>query len=109
MLALGSNWEIKQIFPKSAGAYFFPLDPESEFLLPLKASLPFGYHAITDIVKVFGTMGTTNFRWLELPPLDSPVLRKAHAKGPVNPLETLLAAVADEEPKTRSLDVADRK
>ena len=61
-----------------------------------KAGLPLGYTAGTDVIKVFATVGTTNFRWLELPALDQPrsATRSALVK-PQNGLEALLAAVTD--------------
>jgi len=56
---------------------------------------------------VFATLGTTNFRWLELPPLDQPVTRHASLlRGPQDALEELLAAVTTEAPKTRDLEPA---
>jgi hypothetical protein len=69
VLDLQPDWGITQIYPSGAG-YFQPLDPSRELTLPLRANLPSGMKAGTDIVKVFATLGTSNFRWLELPPLD---------------------------------------
>ena len=105
VLDLESNWAISQLHPSRPGAYFVPLDPESELVLPLQASLPSGYNATTDIVKVFGTVGTTNFRWLELPALDRPITPKSASRGgPSSPLDALLAAVVEQEPQTRALN-----
>ena len=86
-----------------------PFDPGQEQLLPLRASLPEGYTEGTDILKVFATVGTTNFRWLELPSLDQPPVKKSGTRGgPSDPLEQLLASVAEEPPEgaTRNLDPA---
>jgi hypothetical protein len=44
-------------------------------VIPLRASLPKGYRPGRDGLKVFATVGTTNFRWLELPALDQPPAR----------------------------------
>lgn len=106
VLDLAPDWSIKQIFPAGA-ADFEPLDPGQELLLPLQTWLPPEYVQGKDIIKVFGTLGTTNFRWLELPPLDQPtILKPALRGGPTNPLEELLAAITVSEPKTRNLNPA---
>jgi hypothetical protein len=105
-LDLQPDWGISQIYPSGAG-YFEPLDPGQEVLLPLQASLPPGYAEGTDVIKVFATVGTTNFRWLELPALDQEPRRSAMTRGgPAGPLEELLAQVTAEEPKTRNLNTA---
>jgi hypothetical protein len=39
----------------------------------LGAYLPDGIAATVDIIKVFATRATTDFRWLQLPALDEPV------------------------------------
>jgi Caspase domain len=107
VLDLESNWAISQIYPNRPGAYFVPLDPESDIVLPFRAYLPPGCEATTDIVKVFGTVGTTNFRWLELPALDQPIVPKAATRGgPSSPLDALLAAVVEEPPRARALHTA---
>lgn len=105
VLGLDANWAISQLHPRGSGAYFVPLDPQSEILLPLQASLPPGCKAVTDIIKVFGTIGTTNFRWLELPALDRPIVARAAARGAApSGLEALLAAIVDQEPHARGLN-----
>jgi len=107
VLDLQPDWGITQIFPSGQGAYFEPLDPEQEIPLWLQASLPAGADDITDItdtIKVFATVGTTNFRWLELPPLDQPIPKGVVTRGaPTDPLEQLLARVVEYEPETRNL------
>jgi len=106
VLDLQPDWGIQQIYPSGAG-FFEPLDPGQEVVLPLRAGLPGGYAEGTDVIKVFATLGTTNFRWLELPALDQPPRRSETTRGgPSNPLEELLAAVTAEEPKTRDLNPA---
>lgn len=104
VLGLDANWSISQLHPHGSGAYFVPLDPQSEILLPLQAKLPTGCTAVTDIIKVFGTLGTTNFRWLELPVLDRPVARSLLPGQPPGGLQALLAAIVDEEPHVRGLN-----
>jgi uncharacterized protein YbdZ (MbtH family) len=105
VLDLQPDWGITQVFPSGAG-FFEPLDPGQAILIPLRASLPAAYEEGTDILKVFATLGTTDFRWLELPTLDISPTRKAVCDMPENPLEELLASVAAREPGTRNLNPA---
>jgi hypothetical protein len=105
VLGLDANWAISQLHPRSSGSYFVPLDPQSEILLPLQVSLPPGCKAVTDIIKVFGTIGTTNFRWLGLPALDRPIGTRSTVRGQQpGGLEALLAAIVEQEPRTRGLN-----
>jgi hypothetical protein len=107
VLNLQSDWGINQVYPSGPGSLFEPLDPGEERLLPLQASLPDAYDKSTDIVKVFATVGTTSFRWLELPPLDQPIPpRLALRSVQADPLVQLLAAVIEDEPRARNLNPA---
>ncbi len=54
-------------------ASFVPFAPGQEELIPVKVSLPEGYQQRKDILKVFATVGSAKFRWLELPSLDKPI------------------------------------
>lgn len=105
VLDLQPDRGISQIYPSGSG-FFEPLDPGQEILLPLQANLPEDYTEGTDIIKIFGTVGTTNFRWLELPALDQPDKNLATRGGPANALEELLALVASKKPETRNLNPA---
>lgn len=105
VLDLQPDRGISQIYPSGSG-FFEPLDPGQEILLPLQANLPEDYTEGIDIIKVFGTVGTTNFRWLELPALDQPEKNPATRGGPANALEELLALVASKQPETRNLNPA---
>jgi hypothetical protein len=106
-LGLQPDWSIVQIVPSGEDTYFWPFDPGQELLIPLRADLPPGYTDGTDVIKVFATVGATNFRWLELPALDEPPGRSASTRGgPANPLEELLAALAATEPGMRNLNPA---
>lgn len=102
---LQPDWGATQVLPSGAGDLFIEFDPGQEMLIPLRAHLPEGYHEGTDVIKVFATIGTTNFRWLELPSLDKPLERSAavRTRSPTNPLENLLAAVTADKPRTRNL------
>jgi hypothetical protein len=57
----------------------------------LHVTLPDGYQAGTDIIKVFATIDTTSFRSLELSALDRPALRYRSPLGSANALEVFLS------------------
>ena len=101
VLDLQSDWAIDQMYPKTS--QFVSLDPEQEELIPVNMSLPEGEEEGKDIFKVFATIGTANFRWLELPSLDKPIL-SPQAKGisrSGDPLGEFLMTFAAEQPITR--------
>lgn len=104
VLAIQPDWSISQIHPDGAAA-FEPLDPGMEKLVRIHTSLPEGYDEGADILKVFATVGATNFRWLELPALDKP-RKGTQVTRANNPLEELLAAVASEQPPNRNVSAA---
>jgi hypothetical protein len=105
LLDLEPGWGVRQIYPSGAGDYFVQFEPGQELVLPLQAGLPASYQQGTDTLKVFATVGTTNFRWLELPALDQPVTRSAPVRDrkPRNPLEEMLAAFTAGQPAKRDL------
>ncbi|MEN6437857.1 MAG: caspase family protein [Syntrophobacter sp.] len=102
---LQPDWGITQIYPSGHGDLFVELDAGQEVVLPLRAGLPQGYSEGKDVVKVFATIGTTNFRWLELPALDQPLSRNASLRytGPKNPLEELISTITADQPLKRQL------
>ncbi len=104
VLAIQPDWSISQLHPEGASA-FEPLDPGMEKLVRIHTSLPEGYNEGADILKVFATVGATNFRWLELPALDKP-RKGTQVFRANNPLEELLAAVASEQPPNRNVSAA---
>ncbi len=69
VLDLQPDWGITQIFPGAKDENLRPLDPDEVFDLPLRGQLPLGITQGTDVLKVFATLGATDFRWLELPAL----------------------------------------
>jgi len=103
VLDLAPDWSITQIYPSGQDTYYMSFDPEQEMMLPLQAYLPAGYTDAADTLKVFATLGSTNFRWLELPALDQPVVSRGTRGVPRNALEQLLAMLAAEEQRTRQL------
>lgn len=101
VLALQPDWSIEQIYPYHGGN-FITFDPGQEEILPLQVNLPNGYQQAEDIIKVFATVGATDFHWLELPPLDKPLV-SIGTKSPGNPLEEILSAIAAEQPPTKNV------
>ncbi|MDJ0636256.1 MAG: caspase family protein [Xenococcaceae cyanobacterium MO_188.B29] len=71
VLDLQSDWAISQIYPETS--QFVSLDPGQEESIPFRTILPKGEEEGEDILKVFATIDSANFRWLELPPLDQPI------------------------------------
>ena len=105
VLDLASDWSIQQIYPAQAGA-FEPVQPGATIPLELEAYLPPGYGESTDIVKVFATRATTQFRWLELPALDQPDTRSRTTRSLISdPLEQMLAMITGEQAPTRAIRV----
>lgn len=106
VLDLGPDWSITQIYPSRRDTSAMALDPGAELLIPLQAYLPDNYTDAVDVLKVFATLGSTSFRWLELPALDQPHSSEGPRGRPRNPLEQLLTVVAAEETQTRHLNPA---
>jgi hypothetical protein len=105
VLDLQPDWGISLVYPSRSE--YEPFDPSREQLIPLEAHLPAGCTFARDVIKVFATVGATNFRWLELPALDRPSAPKRVTRsGAMNPLEALLAAIVATKPKTRNLEPA---
>ncbi len=101
VLVIQPDWSIEQVYPYGGGN-FITFDPGQEELLPLQTNLPNEYQEAQDIIKVFATVGATDFHWLELPALDQPFVFIGD-RNPENPLEELLAAIAAEEPPMKNL------
>jgi len=98
VMDLQPDWGIAQVYPAHAGL-FEPLDPGKEIVLDLQGMLPEDYQEGTDVVKVFATLGTPNFRWLEMPALDQPIQPKSAFRGaPGDPLDQFLAVVSEDAP-----------
>ncbi|MEC4816612.1 MAG: caspase family protein [Scytonema sp. PMC 1069.18] len=108
VLEMKPDWSIKQLYPIGAGA-FETLAPGGEERIPVRISFSENYTESTTVLKVFATIGATNFHWLELPALDqfSQGIQTTRANSlPQDPLEELLSAVASEQPPDRNLNTA---
>ena len=65
-----------------------------------------GYPDGRDILKVFASLDSANFRWLELPALDNGnQIAKNKTRQPSG-LDLLLDALSDDKPKVRNLSPA---
>lgn len=108
VLDLASNWAIDQVYPSHPTENFVTLMPgkANKEIIFFQVSLPDGYENVTDIVKVFATKGAPNFRWLELPALDKPLVSSQSKSRGSDPLENLLAAIAEDQPGSRQLNAA---
>jgi len=104
VLDLQPDWGISQIHPLPP-TWFQLIDAGQEVLIPFGPDLPRNYQSGTDVVKVFATVDTANFRWLQLPPLDQQTRSVLNFKGGdrLGPLDRLLAAVSADLPPTRNL------
>lgn len=106
VLDLQPDWGISQVFPlvdENNDQDYELLEAGQHKDIAIRASLPEGYQEGADIVKAIATTEGTSFRWLTLPALDNPLTpTRAITRGPANPLETLMAEFAAEQP-TRTL------
>lgn len=100
VLDLQPDYGISQVYPESP-AQFESLDPDDEILLPLQASLPESFEVGEDVLKVFVTLGSTDFRCLELPPLDQQPLRALN-RGDSDPLEAVIDSLNQPELRKRT-------
>lgn len=103
VLDLESDWAISQIHPPQSGNYFITLSPGQTEIVPLQPVLEDGTDKVEDIVKVLATIGAANFRWLELPSLNQPLVTKSFSTRGSNPLDVLMSAINAEKPATRKL------
>jgi Caspase domain/CHAT domain len=106
VLNFAANWSVTQIYPQKATEQFITLEPGKEEKIPLQPDSDEMDEAIENNIKVFATKGQANFRWLELPSLDQPIMQRQGVTRSSNSLEALLAAIGAEQPPTRSLKVS---
>lgn len=106
VLNLAADWSIEQILPHKPSEKTILLEAGQEKIIPLRASMDGTGDRVENCVKVFASLDEANFRFLELPSLDQPLIPKAATRSGLSALEQLLAAVNDEQPKTRKLTVA---
>lgn len=107
VLDLQPDWGISQVHPLPP-TWFIELEAGCEELVALQAYLPNGYTTGRDILKVFASMSTPHFRWLQLPPLDGGISVARDNARPltVTGLDLLLDALSDLKPAMRNLTPA---
>ncbi|HKG59664.1 MAG TPA: caspase family protein [Pyrinomonadaceae bacterium] len=105
VLDLQPDWGISQVHPEPP-LLFLELEAGCEELVILRAGLPDGYCEGRDILKVFASLDSANFRWLELPALDSGAQISKNKNRQPSGLDLLLDALSDDKPKMRNLSPA---
>lgn len=107
VLDLEPTWEISQLPLRNPAQKFYEFAPGQEIPVKLRLSLPDDavYDKGLEVIKVFATVGSPDFRWLELPPLDKdiPTAASRNLVAPKggdsdDPLEGLFAAIGDDKP-----------
>jgi hypothetical protein len=106
VLNFESDWAIEQIYPGRSTENFITLEPGKQDKIPLQLAMEGEGDTIENTIKVFATKDQANFRWLELPSLDEKIVPKVATRSGGSPLDALLAAIGEEQPKTRKLIVA---
>lgn len=101
VLDLQSDWAIQQAYPSDPGLKFEVLEAGSSEILPFCLTLRDGFTELIDIIKVFASIDSPNFRWLELPALDQPLESMASRSG--DPLEALFASIGNSVPASRDV------
>lgn len=102
VLDLQPDWGIQQIYPDLNDTVYKTLDPESDDIIAFQARLPAGYNTGKDVLKAFGVVEPTNFRWLELPPLGQPSTRgssglRSSGHVPANQLEKFMSDMTPDD------------
>ncbi|MUG93242.1 caspase family protein [Scytonema sp. UIC 10036] len=100
VLDIASDWSVEQIYPGKNEGSLVTIEPGKKEVVPIPAG-----SVGEDNVKVFATVSSANFRWLELPSLGQELERKGLARSG-NPLDALLAVIDEDKPPTRKLSVA---
>jgi len=106
VLNLAADWSIEQILPHRPSEKTVLVEPEQEKIIGVQASIDGSGDRVENCVKVFASLDQANFRFLELPSLDQPLVPKAVTRSGLSALEQLLAAVDNDQPIKRKLTVA---
>lgn len=102
IFSLSADWAIDHV---NEGAPI-SLEPGTFVELGVTTSLPDGYDAATDILKVIGTLDQAELGWLTLAPLDRPEPPRPLTRGPRNHLEALAELMYDPARATRRVAAA---
>lgn len=101
-LILQPDFSIVQFYPKKGDLE--PVETGQDKGTTIELELPENYQEGVYIIKVFATVDATNFKLLELPPLDQPRPGSGD-KNPTTALGELLSAVVDEDNPQRKVTV----
>ncbi len=105
VLILDADLSISTFYLDGVAAEVIEPGQEKNSIKSLTLELPQNYEEALNVMKVFATVNTTNFEFLELPALDQE-RRGFGTQPPTNSLEKLLAAVVDENNPTRKVTMA---
>ncbi|MDC0679322.1 hypothetical protein [Sorangium atrum] len=81
VIGLGEDWGIRALEPAPPGGRMFPtqrystVDTNKESRFPLQFFLSEGRASSIDVIKIFATVGDTDFLWLLHTPINEPVTR----------------------------------
>lgn len=107
VLDIMPTWAITQIPISGLPGALYSMAPKEEQIIPLKISLPNAldnqplYTTAKETLKVFAALGSADFSWLELPPLDNPVQTKGSRTRSGSALSQMLEAIgAEQKPST---------
>lgn len=107
VLDIMPTWAIAQIPISGLPGALYSMAPKEEQIIPLKISLPNAlddqplYTTAKETLKVFAALGSADFSWLELPPLDNPVQTKGSRARGGSALSQMLEAIgAEQKPST---------
>jgi predicted phosphodiesterase len=96
VLDLQPDWSVAKIFPPDKDSEL--VDPGGNVEVPLVFELPSAYKESLETIKVFATVGSTSFDWLQLPPLDKPLVSRGAKRSSGNALENLMAEFSADAP-----------
>lgn len=96
LLDLQPDWGISQVTSYGHEFELLGAGEENTLDILLQIDLPAGYQEGTEVLKVFATTQSTNFQWLEHPPLDQPqALMRGSSTGASSPLEEFISALIE--------------
>ena len=118
VLDITPAWEIAQLPIAGLSGALYSMAPQEEQIIPLQISLPKSltskssedkslFVAAKETIKVFAALGSADFSWLELPPLDNLIQSKGSPTRGSSSLNQLLEAIgAEQTPSvTRAINI----
>jgi hypothetical protein len=100
VLDLQPDWGISRLIPSDSTT--LELSPGQRLVQVMRAWLPDGCDAGTDVLKAIATVVPTDYDWLLLDPIEAPSSStRAAPRAPRNELESLMAALQRPDEPTR--------